>query len=356
MTSMDDAQCASDPQVACYVNAIPAFVDTALVQLYGALHASLPFLHAFRKLEQTNSYVVTRAGHVTVVLLFQCTAGRVDVLNEMMSLSHDEINRFARYIFTHVPGIGMIHFPAVHCRLEHALFPTQKRNAKTTYVVALPPSVQEYTSNIGKKTMAGIRYQTNKLGKAFPSLYSKTFVADEIDEAHIRAIIRFSEQRIRTDDPGFSYDVQAICTLAKQCGFVHVLFIDGRICAGSVNYRIGDHYFGETLGQDVQYQKYSLGKLCVYQTICAAIARGGKKFYLGGGAFDFKTHLLGEPLSMDALKIYRSRLAMLRHLDAAIETVVMHGLFRVKAVFHRHRRNLFARYVFRIFYFCRAQF
>lgn len=354
MTSTDDVPCASDELVACYVNDIPSFVEAALVQLYGALHASLPFLTSFRGLEQANSYVVTRAGRVTVVLLFRCTGGRVDVLNEMMALSSEEIHRFARYIFTNFSGTGMIHFPAVHCSLGRSPFPTQKRNAKTTYVVTLPPSVQEYANHIGKKTMAGIRYQTNKLKKTFPSLSSKIFLAEEIDAAHVREIIRFSEIRINADDPGFSYDVRAICALAKKCGFLHVMFIDGRVCAGSVNYRIGDNYFGETLGQDMHFQKYSLGKLCVYQTICESIVRGGKKFYLGGGAFDFKTHLLGEPLCVDALNIYRSRTAMLRHLDAAIETVLMGVLRRLKGAFHRNRRNPFAKYVFKIFYFCRS--
>lgn len=354
---MDKSEAAGkiDESISCYFDAIPAFIEHELTRLYEVLHSSLSFLQVFRELREVNCYVVKRGEFPTVVLLFTRNRRRIDVLNEMIELSQTEISRFAQYVFDNLTDIDIVYFKAIRSELHQFKFPIQKQNSKSTYLISLPDSIEEYKASIGKKTMTGIRYQKNKVTKAFPSFTSAIYYDDEIDEAHILEIIRLSQLRINSDDPTFSYDVPAICRLAKNCGFVQVIFIEGRVCAGTVNYRVGASYFGEVLGQHPEYRKYGLGKICVYQTICESISHGGKKFYLGGGAFDFKTHLRGVLVEMDELKIYRSPIRMLRHIDSALTTVWTGYIRRLKDIFHHHRRNIFSRIVFKIFYFSRSK-
>ncbi|WP_332878681.1 GNAT family N-acetyltransferase [Massilia sp. S19_KUP03_FR1] len=345
----------SEELVTCYFDAIPAFVDHELARLYEVLQSSLAFMQSFRELREVNCYVASKDETVKVVLLFVRSRRRVDVLNEMIELGETEIKRFAQYIFERLPDIDVIHFKAVRAELHQFPRPIQKQNSKHTYLIALPASIEKYNSSMSRKTMTGIRYQTNKAKKTFPSLSSRTYHDEEIDEAHIIEIIRLSESRINSDDPSFSYDARAICQLAKKCGFVHIIFIEGRVCAGTVNYRVGASFFGEVLGQDPEYKKYGLGKICVYQTICESISRGGRKFYLGGGAFDFKTQLLGNLVEMDEIKIYRSRIGVLRQIDSALGTWWAGRVRRLKDLFHQHRRHIIARMVFKIFYFSRSK-
>lgn len=345
----------SEELISCYFGAIPSFVDQELSRLYEVLHSSLPFMQCFRNLDKVNCYIVSRDGTITVLLLFIRSHRRIDVLNEMIELSEREINRFAMYIFAHLSNIDIIHFRAVYAERHQFTFPAQKQNSKNTYRIALPDSIQKYNAEISKKTLTGIRYQTNKVKRTFSSFTSITYDAEKIDEAHILEIIRLSELRINSDDPSFSYDAGAICTLAKKCGFVNIIFIGGQICAGTVNYRVGASYFGEVLGQDPKYKKYGLGKICVYQTICESISRGGKKFYLGGGAFDFKTQLLGNLVEMDEIKIYRSLIAVLRNIDSALGTLCAGYMRRLKDLFHQHRRHVISRLVFKLFYFSRSK-
>jgi hypothetical protein len=345
-----------EESISCYFDAIPTFIEHELTRLYEVLHSSLSFMQAFRELRKVNCYVVTCGSFPKVILLFSRNRRQIDVLNEMIELNQAEISRFAQYVFDNISGIDIIYFKAIHSELNQFTFPIQKHHSKSTYLISLPGSIEEYRASIGKKTLTGIRYQTNKVARNFPSFTSATYYDEEIDEAHILEIIRLSQLRINSDDPTFSYDAPAICRLAKNCGFVQVIFIKGRVCAGTVNYRVGASYFGEVLGQHPEYRKYGLGKICVYQTICESISHGGNRFYLGGGAFDFKTHLRGVLVEMDEIKIYRSPIRMLRHIDSALATAWAGCIRRLKDIFHHHRQNSLSRLVFKIFYFSRRKF
>lgn len=86
-----------------------------------------------------------------------------------------------------------------------------------------------------------------------------------------------------------------------------LLRLDGRICAGTINFRAGDNYFLEVIAHDPAYNDYRLGTLCCYLTICECIAREGKEYHFLWGAHDYKFRLLGVQRELDHLTIYRSR-------------------------------------------------
>ena len=67
--------------------------------------------------------------------------------------------------------------------------------------------------------------------------------------------------------------------------------------------------------------------------------------------FDFKKRMLGVPLCMDELTIYRSYPRMLRNLDRVLTSAASGYLGYLKNVLHRHKQKAWARYAFRSFYF-----
>ena len=352
---MNPGKCAQacEISVSCYIDEIPPLIETELVRLYQTLHSSLPYFKTFRSLEQANSYVEQCNGYPCSVLLFTIRNRRIDVLNEMIEIDQAALDRFARYVFAIFDRADIIRFKAVKTEACGFAYPMQKHKSKDTYFISLPATPQEYTRSMGKSTRTGVRYQTNNVLRNFPSFSSFSSVNKDINEEHVREIIRFSEHKINAKGGKFAHDTQRILALAKMCGFVHVLLINGRVCAGSINYCIGSSYFGEVTAYDPQYEKYGLGKLCVHQTICESIMRGGAKFYLGGGTFEFKQRMLGVILSMDEVHIYRSSGRMLRHLDKAAATFVL-GLFRqLKRALQRRQKTPWARVVFRVANFFR---
>lgn len=352
MSSNESVQ-AGDTSISCYIHEIPPFIEAELLNSYETLDSSLPFFKVFRSLDRANCYVARRPGHRNTVLIFTCRNRQVEVLNEMIEIEQSEVHRFASYIFATFQQVDIISFKAVKTTTHKFGFPIQRHESKDTYVIALPATPEAYTDSLGKHTRADIRQKTNKVRREFPTFVSKFFVDEEIDEQHVREILALSENKINAKGVKLSHDVERVIALAKMCGFVNVLTIDGRICAGSVNYRIGSSYVGGITGYDPEYEKYGLGRVCVHQSICESIARGGKKYYLGGGAFEFKQRLLGVPLSMDELNIYRSYSRMLLNLHRAAKVLVAGRVLHLKKALHMNKEKAWAKFVFKSFHFVR---
>jgi hypothetical protein len=354
MSSSETVQ-PGEMSISCYIDEIPPFIETELARLYGTLHSSLPFFKVFRSTEHVSCYVATRDGEPVIIILFIYRNRRIDVLNEMIEIEQGEVDRFTRHIFMKFPKADIISFKALKTDAYRFSFPMQKYNSKDTYVIPLPDTPQEYTASMGKSTRTSIRYQTNSVMRNYPSLTTKFYVNQDIDEKCVREIIRFSEHRIKTKVVGFNHNEERIIRLVRMCGFVCVLMIDGRVCAGSINYRVGSSYFGEVIGHDIQYEKFGLGKLVLYQTICESIVRGGRRFFLGGGVFDFKSRMLGVQLSMDELQIYRSYGKLILNADRAAKTIVTAYVRQLKSWLHRNKKTLLSQLVFKYFYFFKGK-
>ncbi|TCS36323.1 acetyltransferase (GNAT) family protein [Paucimonas lemoignei] len=339
----------SGTDVNFYFNEIPEFAGPEIERLYNTLHSSLPFFRIFRTTSDVSTYVARREGRPAVILLFQIHGRTVDVLNEMIDLEKEEVERFASHVFAELPQVHIISFKAIRTTMDRFAYPVQQHNAKDTYVIALPDTPEAYLDRLAKSLRKDILKDLRKIARAYPSFSSRFYEKDEIPEQVLRDLIRMSEDRISKQVSDFSHDEQRIVALARQCGFVNVLTIDGKICAGTVNYFIGDSNFEELIARDPTYRNFGIGILTMYLTICEAIRRGKKKFYLGGGRFDYKEKLLGVLTDADHVEIYRSRATMFLHLGNAAKTLLQAYLRLAKLWVHTHKEHALSKLVTGIF-------
>ncbi len=341
--------------VSCYLNEIPAFVGPELARVYGTLHSSLPFFELFRSTERTNCYVTWRDGRAAEIILFAVRGKRVEVLNEMIEIGADELQRFARHVFAAFPEAGVIRFRALKMAPGSVGFPFQRHASKYTYRIALPEAPEAYLGTLGRETRNGIKRKIAKLAKHCVSWHMEFREGDTIDEDELLRIMRMSEANINAGQVKLRYDTARITAMAKRCGLVSMLVIDGQCCAGAISYRIGANYFSELLGFDRRYENFGIGTVCEYHTICEMIARGGKGFYLGGGHFAYKQRLGAAIVHMDELNIYRSRRTLLANPGYAAGRILASAFVRGKEFLHRHRDNVLAKLVFGGFYFLRSR-
>jgi hypothetical protein len=268
----------------------------------------------------------------------------------MIDIAAPDVQRFADHVFTHFPRVDMIRFHALDTGPGKLGFPVQRFRAKETFVIDLPPSREDYLAGMGKSTRASIRQQSNYARKNFPGFAVEHFVNGEIRDEDLRTIARLSEERIGSQGAAVRHDIERIGALARQCGFVTVLSVDGKLCAGSINYCIGNSYFGDVIAFDPTWQRYGFGKLCAFETICESIRRGGRKFYLGGGLFGFKERLLGRKIEMDQLQIYRSWPRLLAHSGQAGRFLAEGCARRGKNYLHRRRDAPVGKIAFKLFH------
>ena len=316
----------SDISIQCYDNDIPAFIGPALERLYGNLFSSLAYYRVFGGAANASSYVVRDGKNIVCVWLFQKHRNTVRVINEGIHVDQGDLLRFAGYIFGRYPRVDVISFHAVRPNMVDLPMPCQRFNCLEDMVLALPSSAENYMASLGRSTRSYIHRYMNKLKRDFPAYEYRVLGPGEIEEWQIRHIIDLNRLRMASKGKESINDediTRRIVQLACECGLVGVIMIDGRICAGSINYRAGANFFLETLAHDPAYDDYRIGTLCCYLTICECIRRGGGEYHFLWGQDEYKSRLLGVQRDLDDIVIYRSWLHMVLY-----GKLVMHHAFQ----------------------------
>lgn len=295
-------------------------------QLYENMYASIAHHRLYGSIaSDTTTYFAEKDGKPVAALLFRRHKDVVRVLNEQMTIEAAEIERFARYIFTVFADVNIILFHAVEARIERLAFPYQQATCTEDIVLTLPGTEEEYRANLGKATRSYLSRYLNKLKRDIPSFHHAVYEKEEIDEEHVREIIRLNRARMAGKNKSSYIDdeeAERIVKLAKECGLVSVMTIDGRVCAGTINYQVGRNYFLKVIAHDSDYNDYRLGTLCCYLAICECIRRKGREYHFLWGQYEYKYRLLGVQRNLDHISIYRSHTRLLLNGGAAARTAL----------------------------------
>lgn len=311
--------------IACYENHIPPFVEAEMEQLYENVFASMLQFRTYHGAPAgSHAYVARKDGKAITILLFQIRNGTARVMNEVIWLSEQEIRRFADYVFGTFKTVNVILFSAIETDTGMLPYPHQRFNFLEDIVASLPDTVDEYLARLGKNTRRNIKRYMHRLKLRFPSFGYKVYVRDEVSEDDIRAVIALNHARMAEkhkisgiDEP----ETQRIIKMVKECGLVCIASIDGRICAGTISFRMGRNYFLSVIAHDPPYDHFWIGILCCYLTLCEYIARGGKSCHFLWGQYEYKYALLGVQRDLDNVAVYRSRAHMLLNGGQVLQSI-----------------------------------
>lgn len=306
----------NEHHVRCWHNQVPDWTGPALERLYGNLFASLPQFRISRGLQAAHTYAVYQRGELRTLFIFSLQHGVVTLYNEVIALSAADINDFADYIFAEFPAAQVISLRAVQTGRHIYRYPSQQYDYLENTVVTLPDSVAGYTDSLSKNTRRNVRRYGQSVERELPGYRFSVSLGADVDPAQIDAVIALNHARMAGKSRQSIIDraeTERLQSLARHCGLVALVTIDGRVCAGAISYRVGDNFFLVVLAHAPEYDRYSLGFLCCYWTISACIERGGKEFHFLWGRYDYKRLFLGQLRPLDHVQLYRSRLALLRH-------------------------------------------
>jgi hypothetical protein len=310
--------------IECHRDEVPGFLEAELDSLYGSLFCSLTHFRIHGGLENASAYVARTGGRAIAIFLFRIEGGVARVLNEWMPLDDAEASRFAAYVFANHPSVGAIVFGAVASSIVRPAYPYQCADVTEDSVLTLPANEEEFLARLGKSTRNNVRYYLNKLKREYPSFRFTVYRGSEADEDDLRQIVRLNRVRMRIKNKVSANDEAAlkkILEMTRVNGLVGVVTIGGKLCAGAIGYRIGDHFFSWVRAHDPAYDDYRLGRLTGYLMIGAAIARGICEYHFLWGREEHKAMLQGVERRFERVVIYRSRLRMLRHAALALDTI-----------------------------------
>lgn len=308
-----------DVSVTCYENEVPLFVEQALAGLYGNIFSSMAHLEVHGSTFGASTYIARKDNEVTCVLLFKHDKNEVRVINEGMRISQDEIERFVRFIFETYKSVRKITFNAISSEIDKSSFFSKRFPATENIILSLPLTEEEYVAKLGKSTRKNIKHHLSRLKRSFPSFQHEVYETEEVREEDMLTVIGFNKMRMAGKNKVSHLNeekIARIIQLVKRCGFISLIKIDGRICAGAICYRTGLTVTSHVNAHDPQYDDFRLGTLCCYLAICESIKRGAKEFHFLWGRYEYKYALLGVDHNFESIFIYRSYMNVL--LDGKI--------------------------------------
>lgn len=302
--------------IECHDGYVPEWAEADLNRLYGNIYTSLAYFRLSGGLEHAYTYVARRGegGEALALFLFRLEHDRVVVLNEGMLLDEEEVERFSRYLFQRFGSIGVIEFHAVHAPVEKFPYPCQRFYQTEDFVLRLPENPDAYLSMLGSATRKNLKKHLSRWQRDFSGAESEVYERSEIEESLLREVVALNHMRMAVKNKVSAIDEAELTTmlhLARECGLLQVTRVDGRVCAGTLMYRFGDHFVSRISAHDPQYDGHRLGTLACYWAVCEAIRQGGTDFHFMWGRYAYKSALGGELVELDHLAIYRSRWHML---------------------------------------------
>lgn len=314
----------TSPQtVACYENMIPDFVPGKLEQLYGSMYASFAHFQVYGGLDNASTYVSGSETEIKDIFLYRRTHRRVQVINEQMQLDDESINSFARTMFERYPDVNSVCFHAVDIAKSRMDFPYQHHVCTNDITMPLPATVDEYYAKLGKSSRKTLNQNGNRLQRRYQTFQFTVLDSNQVSESQLREVIALNHARMAGKSRVSAInekEAASIIAFTKQCGLTGLITIDGKIRAGAICFRIGDHFHLRVIGHDPEYNTYGLGMLCCYRTICECITRGGTMFHFMWGQEEYKYRLLGEQRQLTHIVIYRSHGKMLVNCAGVLRT------------------------------------
>jgi hypothetical protein len=308
-----------------WYDAVPPSLEAELVRLYQHMNSSLCHYAVARRARHAQAYAARRDGHPLAVFLFEREGSGIVVFNEMMQLAPEEIERFAKAIFSRFPSVARISFSKIGTDSGALSLPWQQYGQAEDIVVSLPETADAYMSSLGSKLRHNLRHQMKAICADFPGFSFETHENGAIIESHVAGLIDLKKANM--DDKRIKFGITPeeaawMIECAKTNGLLVVALFDGKVCGGSLSFRLGDHYFSHLNGYDPRFAKYSLGMLCCYLAIKEQIQRGAKEAHLLWGRNPYKFKLLGVPRNVVNLDIYRSRIRYCRHVNRVIRNAL----------------------------------
>ena len=312
---------------------VPDFIVSSMENIYQSIFTTVARMRIYGALNNASTYVVRDGEKIRTVFIFRREKNRIIVSNEQINIESDEIKKFADAIFYKYKEISCISFYAVGTDFDIFPRPYQKLNCLEDIVVQLPRKAEDYLRNLSENTRASIRRSQKKLKLNFPSIQFETCCKEDISEEQIRGIVALNRARMSAKKRRFHYDedaIQKMMELIRAYGCVMIGKTISGMCAGTICYRVGEHYFMHILAHDPKYDGYGLGKLCCYLSVCDAINNGAIAYHFGWGRTNYKYAMGAKNIDLYRIEIYRSRARLAGNIGHFFQARIFYELRRYK--------------------------
>lgn len=299
-------------QARIYENEVPADAAALLEKLYSSIYCTIARFELYDSLSLTSTYVVSHGDQVRTLILFRILHGRViEVLNQQIALSAEEIRHFCSFVFARYPLVRRVGFYALDGAISKAelAYPCQIIPQIEEFVVKLPDNIEGFLKAMPYQTRTSVLKNIRRIERDYPSYRFEVLIQNAIESQHISELVRLANERMKSKGlPAYigDDDVENLAELAKTHGCIGLIRIDGVIRAGTLCFRVGRRYFSRMITHDPSFNAYGLGNQLQLAILRYCIDTGASEFWMMGGATESKRRFLAQRRVLNSIVVYRS--------------------------------------------------
>lgn len=280
--------------------------------LYGSLYASLPQLQlpgpsGHSSLTGASTYIAGSGSTATAIFLYKHDGDTLRVINEGMRIRAADAERFAMRMFARMPALRCVHWHAIRMEGSPRQWPVSRFDCSEDIMLDLPTTEAAYLQALGKATRKSLRQRLTRTR----GLSHDVIGGDEAAApALVTQIIAFNHARMANKARRSALDPDAVTKLQQLIrarGMVGGLYIDGKLCAGTLACRIADDVYSLVNAHDPCHDRIGLGNLCRHLMILHAIRIGARRFHLMGGNYASKRSCRAQRYSLQHVVLHRDR-------------------------------------------------
>lgn len=299
---------------------LPAALVAAAEAIADNPYVTLRETRAFSPaLIETLCHIVVRSdGSLRSILSMHPDGSRLVAVNRCVPLPNETLADSAARLFAEYPLARCVDFPDVYdepagsrrLRSRARRIPRGREN----FVLTLPDSASAYHAMLGGKSRWKFRRTERELIEAHPSAEWRLTRDAEITPDLVYGIVALNHLRMEARGGRSAIDSRhaaSLLALARERGAVCACVDGARILAGTICTRDARGWSLMVVAHDPAFDGLSLGTLCLFHTIEAAIADGARVFNFLWGRYAYKERLGGRMVTLGDRRFYRSALAWL---------------------------------------------
>jgi hypothetical protein len=325
-----------------FIDGIPEMAEEVLETLYESLMCTLLRLYQYYPLEAAKTYIAYKNNKISSFFIFEIQNHRIVVHNEQIFIEESELIRFSLSAFEKYPTVSSISFYAIDTALSSFPFIYHIEECLEDIRLSLPKNFSEYVASLGKKTASALRRAEKKMLREHPSFKIENLSKHEVSSNQINAIINLNRLRMHAKGTASHHTDESnikLMALIRKYGFIGIALIEGEICGGFIQMRIGAHWFANTIAHHPRFDEYQLGHICNYHRVAACIENGGGTLHFGWGRFQHKYRFGAKIQPLMKIEIYRNAVSLFKDFHGVCARITQSRRRRLKIWITEHEKG-----------------
>ena len=285
---------------------LPIKYESFLVEKYNSFLTTCRYIEVYYPSCDINYMLVYENESLIELLVFGNEGKSSRCFNSLAEIDQNIVTKCVEKLFEKFPSIQKVKIDA-----SYKSYDFKKSflcNNANDHIIELPLTIDDYLFQFGNHAKK-IRYYKSKLSRDHPDIKFVVKCGSEINENIVNKIVQLNIDRMKSkgivsgkDD----IDKLYIHKYSQYYGLACFIELDNEIIAGSISYILKNRVYGIVISHDNNFNKYSIGQMCIIYTIQISIEKGMRKFHFLWGENEYKARLLAKPQPIFSYFVYKN--------------------------------------------------